>query len=160
MQIEQRPTQDMPLYTTNEGERGLYTLCGLPFCALLITCSTKARRLPRAADRDGNAREACRRACSEICRRLPGPARVCAHASKKDQAESRLIGPIAPSGAMVWTPPDRARPSPKHLNSMCQRPGCVRECTTSVAATARENNSPSITCRKCHPSVPPNRRCS
>ena len=45
---------------------------------------------PRSiTNRHETARDACQRACSEICRRLVGPARVCAPSSQNDQDQSR-----------------------------------------------------------------------
>ena len=89
-------------------------------------------------------------------------ARVLAHAmQKKDQDESRK--PSYWSDCTEWSngldalrtrDPAKAQRVPKAWGAYANAP------TASVAARAREKNSPSITCRKCHPSVPPNRRCS
>ena len=68
-------------------------------------------------------REGYKRACLDACRRVADLRGSSHHASKlTKRSESRLIGPIAPSGAMVWTPPDRAT-HPKSPSSVCQRPG-------------------------------------
>ena len=45
------------------------------------------------------------------------------------RATSRLIGPIAPSEAMVWTPPDRDGPSLQKAQAQRAKGlGCLREC--------------------------------
>ena len=59
------------------------------FLGRYCSCGSMARGFVASPDRHGTAREACRRACAEICRRLAGPARVCALASQKHQDKAR-----------------------------------------------------------------------
>lgn len=106
------------------------------YCSCEAAGSTRVWGL---ADRHGNAQEACRRACSEICRRLAGPARVCAHAQQKDQDQSRE--PSYWSDCTEWSngldASDRATLPKCKKHSVCQSLGAYANAPApSVAATA------------------------
>ena len=76
-------------WSTDEGDY-ILSMRGWPLLrSLLSKKAAVATRLEVRADRHGTAREACRRACAEICRRLAGPARVWWHHAQKDQDQSR-----------------------------------------------------------------------
>ena len=77
-------------WSTDEGDYVL-SMRGWPLLRSLLS-NSMAFGLGGAGrcDRHRNAREACRRACSEICRRLGGPARVCApYTARMDQDQNR-----------------------------------------------------------------------
>ena len=97
-------------WSTDEGDCVL-SMRGWPLFRSLLSCGRRrAGGFWRLADRRENAREACRRACLDACRRV-ADLRGSSPRQKqrtKTRAASRPIGPIAPSGAMVWTPSDRA----------------------------------------------------
>ena len=109
-------------WSSNEGDCVL-SMRGWVLLRSLLSKKQLGGSRPRSiTNRHGTAREACRRACAEICRRLAGPARVCAQYSQrtKTRAASRLIVPVAPRGAMVWTPSNRATQAKKHqAHSVC-----------------------------------------
>ena len=128
------------------------TALALAARSLLIETETLERRAAEPAQRYGRVREGTWFLSPGLMHHKPK--------RTKTRAASRLIGPMHANGALLCTPSNRAS-NKKTPSPACQRPGVrTRMHQPSVAATARDKNSPSITCRKCHPSVPPNRRCS
>ena len=116
---------------STDGGDCVLSMRGWPLFRSLLSKQSKAATMARVpADPARNAREACRRACSEIYRRLAGPARVCGHASHKDQDKGRE--PSCWSDCTEWSNGlDASRPRRKKRRPACAKGlGCVRECTS------------------------------